>query len=42
MAEYLRAQTEVKNPSAIRGLDVLIRIARLAQKMKMGIYFGGQ
>lgn len=42
MAEYLRAQAEVKDPRAIRGLDILIRIARLAQSMKMGIYFGGQ
>lgn len=42
MAEYLRAETEVKDPGAIRGLDVLIRIARLAQRMKMGIYFGGE
>jgi hypothetical protein len=42
MAEYLRAQTDIKDPRAIRGLDVLIRIARLAQSSKMGIYFGGQ
>jgi hypothetical protein len=42
LAEYTRAQNKVKNPQAIRGLDNLIRIARWAQKLKVGIYFGGQ
>jgi len=42
LAEYLRAQAIIKSPSAIRGLDNLIRIARWAQKLKLGIYFGGQ
>jgi hypothetical protein len=42
MAEYVRAENLVKDQHAIRGLDLLIRIARLAQKMKKGIYFGGQ
>jgi len=42
LAEYLQAQAVVKNPQSIRGLDNLIRIARWAQKLKLGIYFGGQ
>jgi hypothetical protein len=42
LAEYLKAQAKLKDPQAIRGLDNLIRIARWAQKLKTGIYFGGQ
>jgi hypothetical protein len=42
LAEYWRAQAIVKTPSAIRGLDNLIRIARWAQKLKLGIYFSGE
>ena len=42
LGEYLQAQATVKSPHAIRGLDNLIRIARWAQKLKTGIYFGGQ
>jgi hypothetical protein len=42
LAEALQAQAKVKDPQAIRGLDNLIRIARWAQKLKTGIYFGGQ
>src|SRR5215813_3318363 len=42
LAEYLRAQNKVKDIQAIRALDNLIRIARWAQKLKVGIYFGGQ
>jgi hypothetical protein len=42
LGEYLQAQATVKSPHAIRGLDNLIRIARWAQKLKAGIYFGGQ
>ena len=42
LAEYLRAQTAVKDPSALRGVDKLIRIARWAQKLGVGIYFSGQ
>jgi hypothetical protein len=42
MAECLRAQQLVKDPQAIRGLDKLVRIARWAEKLELGIYFGGQ
>lgn len=38
--ECHHAQANVKNPAAIRGLDNLVRIARWAQKLKLGIYFG--
>jgi hypothetical protein len=41
-AEYLRAQRAVTDPRSVRGLDKLIRIARWAQKLKVGICFGGQ
>jgi hypothetical protein len=41
-AETLRAQAKVKDPQAIRTLDNLIRVVRWAQKLKVGIYFGGQ
>jgi hypothetical protein len=40
--ECLQAQASVKNPFALRGLDNLIRIARWAQKLKAGIYFGAE
>jgi hypothetical protein len=42
LAELTRAQAVVKDPLAIRGLDNLIRITRWAEKLKLGIYFGGQ
>jgi hypothetical protein len=42
LAEYLRAQNAVKNPRALRGVDKLIRVARWAQKLGVGIYFSGQ
>ena len=41
LEEYLRAQSQITDPRALRGIDKLIRIARFAQKLKMGIYFGG-
>lgn len=40
--ECVRSQARVKTPYAIRGLDNLVRIARWAQKLKVGIYFGAQ
>jgi hypothetical protein len=40
--ECLQMQANTSNPVAIRGLDNLIRIARWAQKLKSGIYFGAQ
>ena len=42
LAECVQAQTNVRDPQAIRSLDNLIRIARWAQKLKVGIYLGGQ
>jgi hypothetical protein len=42
LAECLQAQDKVKEPLAIRGLDNLVRIARWAQKLQVGIYLGGQ
>jgi hypothetical protein len=42
LAEYLRAQQVVTKQKSIRGLDKLIRIAKWAEKLKVGIYFGGQ
>jgi hypothetical protein len=42
LAEFFRAQAAAQGPAAIRGLDNLIRIARRAQKLKLGIYFGGR
>jgi hypothetical protein len=42
LAEYLRAQSAVKDPRALRGVDKLIRITRWAQKLGVGIYFSGQ
>jgi hypothetical protein len=41
LEELHRAQQIVKEPRSIRGLDNLIRIARWAQKLNLGIYFGG-
>jgi hypothetical protein len=40
--ECLQAQRSVKNQDSIRGLDNLIRIARWAEKLKGGIYFGAE
>ncbi len=40
--ECIQTQARVKAPDAIRGLDNMIRIARWAQKLKVGIYFGAQ
>ena len=40
--ECVQTQARVKTPNAIRGLDNLVRIARWAQKLKVGIYFGAQ
>lgn len=42
LTELLRAQHGVRKSQSIRGLDNLIRIARWAAKLKVGIYFGGQ
>jgi hypothetical protein len=42
LAECTRAQGLVKNPSAIRGLDKFLRIARWAEKEHSGILFIGQ
>lgn len=42
LAELVRAQRSVKEPRSIRGLDILIRVTRWAEKLKVGIYFGGQ
>jgi hypothetical protein len=42
LAECQHAQTSVKDPRAIRGLDKLIRIAHWAQELKLGICFGGE
>lgn len=39
--ELLLAQKKVKGPRFIGGLDNLIRAARWARKLKLGIYFGG-
>ena len=41
LEELLRAQQIVKKPRSIRALDNLIRIARWAQKLNVGIHFGG-
>jgi hypothetical protein len=40
--ECLQTQARVKAPDAIRGLDNLIRIARWAKKLEIGIYFGAE
>jgi len=40
--ECIQTQARVKTPYAIRGLDNLVRIARWAQKLKVGIYFGAE
>jgi hypothetical protein len=40
-SEILRAQQIAKMPRSIRALDNLIRIARWAEKLNVGIYFGG-
>jgi len=42
LAELLRLQEALKDPQAIRGADKLVRTARWAQKLQVGIYFGGQ
>jgi hypothetical protein len=42
LTELLRAQRRVRKSQSIRGLDNLIRIARWAAELKVGIYFGGQ
>jgi hypothetical protein len=42
LAEIAQAQAQVKAPPSIRCLDNLVRIARWAQKLKVGIYFGEQ
>jgi hypothetical protein len=42
LTELLRAQHRVRKSQSIRGLDNLIRIARWAAKLKVGIHFGGQ
>jgi hypothetical protein len=42
LAELSRAQQAVKERQSVRGLDNLIRVARWAAKLKVGIYFGGQ
>jgi hypothetical protein len=41
LAELFRAQRIVKERRSIRGLDNLIRVARWAAKLNVGIYFGG-
>jgi len=41
LTELFRAQQIVKERRSIRGLDNLIRIARWADKLNVGIYFGG-
>lgn len=41
LEELLRAQQIVKKPRSIRGLDNLIRTARCAQNLNVGIHFGG-
>jgi len=41
LEELRRAQQIVKERRSIRGLDNLIRIARWAKKLHVGIYFGG-
>lgn len=42
LAECVKAQAKVNDPLAIRGLDNLVRIARWAQKLRVGIYLSGQ
>jgi hypothetical protein len=41
LEELRHAQQIVKEPRSIRGLDNLVRIARWAQKLNVGIHFGG-
>jgi len=41
LEELRRAQQIAKERRSIRGLDNLIRIARWAQQLNLGIYFGG-
>jgi len=41
LSEILRAQQIAKNPGSIRALDNLLRVARWAAKLNVGIYFGG-
>lgn len=42
LEELLRAHHAVRKAQPIRGVDNLIRIVRWAEKLKVGIYFGGQ
>jgi len=42
LTELRRAHEVVKDPKSIRGLDNLIRIANWAEKLNLGIYFGGE
>lgn len=41
LEELRQAQQKVKGLKSIRGLDNLVRIARWAEKLNLGIYFGG-
>jgi hypothetical protein len=41
LSEILRAQQIAKNPGSIRALDNLLRVARWAAKLNVGVYFGG-
>jgi len=41
LEELLRARQIVKKPRSICGLDNLIRVARWAQELNVGIHFGG-
>ena len=41
LEELRKAQQKVKGLKSIRGLDNLVRIARWAEKLTVGIYFGG-
>jgi hypothetical protein len=41
LEELRRAQQIAKEPRSVRGLDNLVRIARWAQSLNVGIYFGG-
>ena len=41
LSEILRAQQIAKGRRSIRALDNLIRVARWAEKLNVGIYFGG-
>ena len=41
LSELVRAQQIAKERGSIRALDILIRVARWAAKLNVGIYFGG-